>query len=261
MPNGETKGWRKPVLFALGLSLSLTVAGAQAVAADTGQAEYVIGTAAAAPYKYDGRPGYLDILYDRWFSRIGRKASVIALPAERALRNANHGIEDGDAMRVGGLEEAYPNLLRVPEPMMSMEFVAFAMDPAVKITRWSDLKNYVAGGITGWKIVEKKAAIAKKLTMVGNPKQLFELLGAGRADAVIFERWQGLALMRDLRRRKAIESVARVQEPPLARAPMFLYLHKKHAALVPALADALKAMKDDGSFARVARETLEPLLE
>jgi polar amino acid transport system substrate-binding protein len=32
---------------------------------------------------------------------------------------------------------------------------------------------------------------------------------------------------------------------------MFLYLHKKHEALVPRLAQALRDMKADGSHARI----------
>ena len=47
-------------------------------------------------------------------------------------------------------------------------------------------------------------------------------------------------------------------EPPLASREMFIYLHKKHADLVPGLASALRALKTEGFYDRMYREKLLP---
>jgi hypothetical protein len=46
------------------------------------------------------------------------------------------------------------------------------------------------------------------------------------------------------------------QQLPLFSTGMHLYLHKKHAALVPRLAQALKGMKADGSYLKIQDATL-----
>jgi len=47
--------------------------------------------------------------------------------------------------------------------------------------------------------------------------------------------------------------------PPLARVEMFIYLNKKHAALVPKAAQALVEMKTDGSYQKLYDAYLKPL--
>jgi polar amino acid transport system substrate-binding protein len=48
----------------------------------------------------------------------------------------------------------------------------------------------------------------------------------------------------------------RVAGAPLTTQEMFVYLHKKHAPLVPRLAEALRQIKADGTYARLERATL-----
>ena len=45
-------------------------------------------------------------------------------------------------------------------------------------------------------------------------------------------------------------------EPPLDTRAMFIYLHKRHAALAPKLAEALRALKADGSYDRWYSESV-----
>jgi polar amino acid transport system substrate-binding protein len=44
--------------------------------------------------------------------------------------------------------------------------------------------------------------------------------------------------------------------PPLDTREMFIYLHRRHAPLVPKLAEALRAMKREGFYRRVYNERL-----
>ena len=82
-----------------------------------------------------------------------------------------------------------------------------------------------------------------------DPQQLFRLLNLKRIDVALYERWLGLALLRQ----QDIKDV-RMLEPILANKEMFIYLHRRHAALVPKLAAALSAIKAEGLYQRLYEE-------
>lgn len=174
------------------------------------------------------------------------------MPAERALINADSGVEDGEAMRVRGLEDAYPNLIRIDEPVAQMDFVAFVVKPGVTPASWKELSPYSVAVITGWKIAEANTKSVREITHAASPAQLFSVLHKGRADVAIFERWQGLSYV------KVAGGTARVVEPPLASTPMYLYLNRKHQALAERVLRTLRAMRADGTLARIAAEALRP---
>jgi polar amino acid transport system substrate-binding protein len=79
------------------------------------------------------------------------------------------------------------------------------------------------------------------------------LLEKGRTDVVLLSLWVGQWLVHQ-------EGYQfKPMDPALARLEMFMYLNKKHAALVPKLAQALREMKADGSYQKVYDATLKPL--
>jgi polar amino acid transport system substrate-binding protein len=201
--------------------------------------EYPLSTA-------DGR-GIEDLIISEAFRRVGVSVEIAHLPAERALVNANKGIDDGTFVRIAGIERIYPNLVRVRERITEFEFVAFAREPSIKIRDWNSLRPYSIGIITGWKILEAKIVGASLLTKVSSPEALFSLLERGRADIVVYDRTQGIAMMRKL----GIAGV-RPLSPPLAKQDMFLYLNRRHEDLAPKLESSLREMKRDGSFSRIS---------
>jgi polar amino acid transport system substrate-binding protein len=78
---------------------------------------------------------------------------------------------------------------------------------------------------------------------------LFRQLQLDRTEVALYERWQGLSRIQ----RQGVTDV-HLLEPLLARREMFLYLHKRHAALAPRLAAALRAIKAEGLYDRLYRE-------
>jgi polar amino acid transport system substrate-binding protein len=85
----------------------------------------VLNNSTDPPLTSEHGTGFLDRLAQEAFRRAGLELKLVKLPAERALRNANSGIEDGDLNRIAGIENTYTNLVRVPEKSMDMEFTAF----------------------------------------------------------------------------------------------------------------------------------------
>lgn len=189
----------------------------------------------------------LDLLSQEAFRRIGVNFKLVSLPSERSLNSANQGEVDGEGLRIAGLSSQYPNLIQVPERFIGISFVAFAKDASIRLDQgWDSLKPYSVAFITGWKMFEANASGARVVNKVDKPEQLFQMLDSGRIDLALYTRADGVILTRNL----GMMSIAAVS-PALKDVDMYLYLHKKHEALVPQLAKALKDMKTDGTYNRI----------
>ena len=212
-----------------------------------------IGSAFESPVSTPDQRGIVDRLVIEAFSRIGAEAVITHLPAERSLLNTSQGINDGDLIRVAGLQYQYPDLVKVHEKLIDFEFVAFTRDAQSRIDNWGDLSHYSVGIVRGWKILEEKAAHSL-LTQVDSLELLFTLLEKGRADLVIYERLAGIHAIQAMRMRGVYQL-----EPPLEVQPMYLYLHRAHRNLVDPLVSVLREMKQDGTFERIFADALATL--
>jgi polar amino acid transport system substrate-binding protein len=220
-----------------------------------GQPVLVLNDTNAPPYTNDARTGFIDVVAAEAFRRAGLRVELVRLPAERALLLANSGQIDGEILRVGGLEAQYGNLLRVPEPIADVGFSAFSRDPMIRAD-FNSFRRRSVGLIRGWKIYEQAMAGSAQVVTVADPAQLFRLLELGRIDVALYERTLGVALALSL----GLSDVHRL-EPVLAERDVYTYLHRKHAASVPRVAEALRAMKRDGFYAKARRDILGPYLE
>jgi polar amino acid transport system substrate-binding protein len=202
---------------------------------------------------FPGRPGFAEELAREALRRIGHELRVVPLPVERALVNANAGIEDGDLYRAAGFEKDYPDLLQVPQPLLDQDFVAVARRPDVQVRGWPDLARYSVAYVTGNKILERQLQGFANVTSVRDNALLFGLLANDRVDVALINRWVGLVAARQA------GIAVRVLEPALLRVPMYMYLHRKHEALVPPLAVALTDVRRDGTWQRLYDQILKPL--
>lgn len=210
-----------------------------------------LATDALSPRSRPDGTGFEDRIVAEAFRRIGLAVRLEVMPAERCLVQADQGLVDGIYARVAGLSEKYPNLVLVPEPVDMFEFVAFTRRSDLRIAGWDDLRPLSVGIITGWKIVEDKTRAVRTRTSVRDEEALFALLQRGRADVVV----AGSSASRETIRRMGLKDV-RPLSPPLETRPMYLYLNRRHAALVPRLAEALRQMRADGSLERLTRAGL-----
>lgn len=217
--------------------------------------DLVLNTFAISPLSNASQTGMADLIIIEAFRRLGINITIIHLPAERALINANEGIDDGDFVRVAGLSKLYPNLIQVPEKIMNFEFVAFSGRIDIKTENWESLEPYSIGIIRGWKILEENMVGSSWLTKVEDPYLLFTLLKNKRADIILYERLEGYGMIKKL----GMDDV-KALEPPLVLKEMFLYLHKKHSALSPLFATSLREMKKDGSYDSIIDRALKPYL-
>jgi polar amino acid transport system substrate-binding protein len=211
-----------------------------------------LNTAYSAPLTSPDHSGALDMFYQELGKRLGIKIEIQALPAERALVNANSGVDDGDVSRVVGMEKIYPDLIRVPEPVMHFELVAFSRKANFTVTNAESFKPYSIGIVTGWKILEKTIVDTKSMDKLENADQLFTLLDKNRIDVAVYEKLQGLLTIQKL----GLTNINLLQ-PSYITGDWYLYLNKKHEAQIPEIAKAIKAMKDDGTHKRIFDSVLK----
>lgn len=231
----------KPILLIIGLLPVLCVA----------EPVLVLNTTGKPPLNSLDGSGFLDQLTETALSRIGYRLERVQLPAERGLVNANRGINDGEMSRIAGLEKIYKNLSCVPEKIMDWEFVVFTKKGISLIDGWDSLAKKNVAFINGWKIIEKNIPSSTKIIKVKNETQLFLLLEKDRTDYIIYEKWGGLEIMR-----KNNYHELKLLGKPLAVREMYIYLNKKHESIVEALANALRLMKEDGSYSELENKIL-----
>jgi polar amino acid transport system substrate-binding protein len=99
----------------------------------------------------------LDLLVKEAFSRIGLEAEIVFNPTGRSLSDVNEGLADGELNRIEGMEKNFPNLVRVPEPNMVMDFVAFSKKEYI-INGWESISDLRIGIVKGWNLRENTAA-------------------------------------------------------------------------------------------------------
>ncbi len=224
------------------------------------QQTIVLNTAFGSPVSNESQTGFADLAVAEAFRRIGYQLETVRLPAERALINANRGIDDGDLVRVAGLQKKYTNLIQVPEPVMIVDMVLFSKNkPSFIVNGWESVASHSLAIISGWKIMEKNfGKLGNKVEIIktDNAEQSFTLLAKDRVDFIAYSNWSGLGYLKA----HNITDV-KLLSPPLARPEFYVYLHKKHKKIVPRLAAAIKQMKSDGTIRNIFDKILKPLMQ
>lgn len=206
------------------------------------------------PFTNPENTGFEDRLVKEIFKRLGYEVKVNFVPAERALRNLNDGLDDGALGRTKGILKKYTNIRQLPEKAFDRDFMVFTRAKSFIPKNWESLSPYNIGIITGWKILENNIKKAKSIVKVKDGNQLFQLLDNNRVDIIIYNRWGGLFLAK-----KMGLSEIKILEPPLVKAPHYFNLSKKHENLISPANDELRKMKLDGTYDKIVKETLAPL--
>lgn len=193
--------------------------------------------------------GMLDRIVVEAFHRIGVKADIVFTNTRRSLVAVNDGLLDGELNRIEGMEQKFPNLVRVPEPNMQMRFVAFAKRD-IPIANWDSLRGLRIGFVQGWKILERHTKGFPNVTRLPDVSTLFRMLHIGRLDAVLYSKLTGYEHLHEL----GYTDIHHLS-PPLAVKDMFLYLHKSRENLAGPVAAALREMKQDGTYGAIVSET------
>jgi polar amino acid transport system substrate-binding protein len=191
-------------------------------------------------------------IYSEAFKRLGYRFTLVSLPGERSLVDANSGVVDGEALRISHLDShKYPNLIQVLEPVKVLKDGAYAVDPSIKIDGWESLrgKGYKVGIFKGIKSFEKKLPLYVKkenIIALSGFEQILKMLQARRIDIYIAATIMEESAPMKSDKYKDIVRVGIVEEKA-----GYPWLHKRHKKLLSPLADTLKAIKADGTFQKI----------
>ncbi len=236
-------------------SFLLMISVALPIAAFSAENTFVIGTSYKSLLSNVEQTGMLDLIVKEAFNRLDITAELPFLPAERSIMAANSGIHDGELNRIEGMERMYPNLVRVPESNMDFKFVAFSKKYDFETTDWSALNSLRVGFIKGWKVLEQNMKNHPDLIYVNSAEQLFRQLDKEHIDIALYGELVGYAQLKEMN-----ITDYKVLSPPLATKKMYMYLNKRHEAIVPKVAEALKSMKSDGTYERIVKQATAPYL-
>lgn len=166
-------------------------------------------------------------------------------------REAPRGESDGEAMLTIEAEKRFPDLFRVPEPVIDFDIVAFtAGNPALLPNGWSDLGNHAVCTSPGVPLVDDKlgGAPGVELAYGRNTIQVLRLLKAGRCDYAVLPRSAWIEA-----EEAGITGLAEAS-PALAHVTAYHFVSRKRAMLVPSLAAVLRQLRSDGTIAKAEAE-------
>lgn len=180
------------------------------------------------------------------YDRLNIRVTGELMPAGRALAESDVGRTDGEVNRIAAIEQEHANLIRVDVPINFLDGVAYTCNPSLTVKDWDDLHDLRIGVRLGIRFAEQATRGMPNVTYANDYDKLFDLLVLHRLDVVISSRQVGYSQSR----RPGCEKL-RSLEPPLESLPLYHYLHKRHAELVPAITRILQQMTDSGEIAAI----------
>lgn len=185
------------------------------------------------------------------YRRIGYQVQESRLPARRSLREADSGESDGEVMRAADLEKRFPDLIRIPEPLIEQDIVAFtAGNPALLSGGWSDLVGHSICARLGNLLVEDdlNALSGVRVSYAEDSAQVFRMLKAGRCDYAVLPRSAWIDA-----EQAGITGLAEAT-PALAHFHTYHFVNRRRAMLVPSLAAVVRQLRAEGYIARAEAE-------
>jgi hypothetical protein len=187
------------------------------------------------------------IVLKQVYKNIGLNISITPLPGKRAQYAANLGNKDGEIMRIWTYGDENPNSVRVPTPYYYLETMPFVLQGSdIKIETREALANYRLTKIRGVKHTNNITKGLSNIYEMSSTEDMFKLLLSGKVDVVLTNTIDGnLAL-----KRLGLNNVISMNKP-LARLPLYHYIHKRHQNLIPLIDKEIKQLKNNGKLAQL----------
>jgi ABC-type amino acid transport substrate-binding protein len=193
----------------------------------------------------DRRFPEVEAFFREAYRRAGVEVDFISLPALLDIDFADLGRTDGSLLRTGEAASCRKNLVRVPYPILLVDFVACTLREEIRIRRPADLAGYRVGvsraNLSTRGLCRKEGV---KPVLLNSLISGIRMMEAGRIDVVLEERNTLGMVMPYLD--KPLHC-----SPPLQQGQLYHWLNKRNADLAEPLAEAFKAMGEEGEILRV----------
>ncbi|MFL1485534.1 hypothetical protein [Marinobacter sp. LN3S78] len=184
------------------------------------------------------------------YGQLGINVVTRLVPSRRALLMADIGEVDGDLFRIADVGDQYPNLVRVPYPLLEGRLHAVTNNPGLvglqslgQLTT-TDLRVAVRRGV----IVAEQTAEALGMTPVRTDSygQILAMLEWQRVDLALVSGIEGFSPLND-----DIWDSIYVFPETVTDFTLYHYLHRRHAGLADPLATVLEQLEQTGEKARI----------
>lgn len=171
--------------------------------------------------------------------RAGIRVAMRPLPPQRGMVMANSGELDGAIGRTMLAARDFPDLVPVPEPVFLYAPSAYSYKQLDVSGGWAALHEHTLCVRRGYTLMEERTRTLPRQRM-DDDASLLRMLRHGGCDVAIMDRQNKAA-----RAAMVTDRDLHLLQPALEEVPLYLFLHKRHAALVPRLAGALRDLKRD----------------
>lgn len=184
------------------------------------------------------------IVLPQIYKNIGIEITVTPLPGQRAQLVATTGEKDGEIMRIWTYGIENDQTIRVPTPYYYLETMPFSLkEREITISDKDDLKKYKVAKIRGVKHTNNITKGLNDVYEMNSTENMFKMLQKGMVDVVLTNTLDG-KLTLDRLGYKDIEP----RSQPLAVLPLYHYIYKKHAALVPLINQEILRLQKSGEL-------------
>ena len=173
------------------------------------------------------------------YQRLGLKVQFVPLPSKRSLVDANAGVLDGDVARVPSIQSSYEQLIRVDEPLLHLQGVAYTTRRDLQHFDRQKLDNYTIGHVRGVRWAEDVLRGYHPVT-VYSYNSLFKMLARGRLDLVFATESSGDPIVEAMGREA--ESIVKLK-PVIFSGATHHYVHRNNRELVPRLEQAIRDLR------------------
>nr|WP_315186587.1 transporter substrate-binding domain-containing protein [uncultured Albidiferax sp.] len=187
------------------------------------------------------------------FKRSGLSAEFKGMPLARSIIMADEGRLDGELVRIADAVKTYPNLVAVPTPVVWLDVGIYSLDEKLVHLPRAELRAHTVG-VTRGTLILTKYSQGMHVTDAHNVAAALDMLTHGRFDIammIYIDGELGIA-------RQQLQGIYR-RPRYWASEPLYFYLNKKHAALVPRINTALQAMQKEGLLKKAFQDKLAEL--
>jgi polar amino acid transport system substrate-binding protein len=198
-------------------------------------------------------------IHQEVFRRLGVPIEIKTLPTARLSLELSADHIDGDLARPWAFADGQANLIRVDESIMDVVLSLWTVNPKIVLHRLDQLTGSGLSVVFARGVVECEQSLlavlpAHQVVSVTTTANALNLMHYGRNDVYC---GLDIAILSDA---GSAEFMGRA--PPIkllnigAPVPLYLYLQRKHAALVPQITAILRKMKAAGVIEQLRKDAL-----
>lgn len=184
-----------------------------------------------------------EALLKRAYATLGLEVTYLQLPLPRAQLEMRTGRVDAVAMRTETYFEQSPFVRKVDVPLLQLHLYAYGRPPCPRAISVEELSRRRVSMQRGMAAAEALLPESARL-LANTPADAFLNLATGTADYALTLSTPWMVEVPVQTRQGAICVVP----TPLARTALYHGVHESHAAWVPALEQALRAMRERGEI-------------